>query len=141
MSWKLFLKLYGSFLRKLRNKFYNLTYCSLLQPLVIYNFSEIESTFLALFWDCVANCRWRFGMVSICLIKEGKYDWFLHKGLLFDWLISLLYLQQSVCFSIYSAKTTFLHFLHPFVPKPLRTFVTVMRPKFHCLLRFSTRWT
>ena len=111
-----------------------MTYCSLLQPVVVYNFSEIESTFSVPFGDYVADCWWLRGMVSICLIGKGEYDWFLHEyvGLLLDWLIFLLYLLQSVCCPKYSAKTTnfsilnpFLHFLHPFVLKYFRIFVTV----------------
>ena len=111
-----------------------MTYCSSLQPVVVYNFSEIESTFSVPFGDYVADCWWLRGMVSICLIGKSEYNWFLHEyeGLLLDWLIFLLYLLQSVCCSKYSAKTTnfsilnpFLHFLHPFVLKHFRTFVTV----------------
>ena len=109
-------------------------YRSLLQPVVAYNFSEIESTFSVSFGGYVADCWWLRGMVSIYLIGKGEYDWFLHEyeGLLLDWLIFLLYLLQSVCCSKYSAKTTnfsilnrFLHFLHPFVLKYFRIFVTV----------------
>ena len=124
------------------NKFHNLTYCSSLQPVVVYNLNEIESTFPLPLWDYVANCWWLCGMVSICLIKKGKYDLFFHEGLLLDWLIFPLFLLQSVCCSKYSAKKTnfsilnlFLHFLlHPFVLKHFRIFVTAMRSKFHCLL-------
>ena len=82
---------------------------------------------------------------SICFIRKRKYGWFLHKGLLLDWLISLLYLLQSVCWSEYSTKATnfpilnlFLHFLHSLVFKYFRIFITAMRSKFHCLLKFST---
>ena len=111
-----------------------MTYCSSLQPTVVYNFSEIESTFSVPFGDYVADCWWLRGMVSICLIGKSEYNWFLHEyeGLLLDWLIFLLYLLQPVCCSKYSAKTTnfsilnpFLHFLHPFVLKYFRIFVTV----------------
>ena len=41
--------LYVFFQRKLGNKSHNLSYCSSLQPRVVYNFSEIEITFLASF--------------------------------------------------------------------------------------------
>ena len=111
-----------------------MTYCSLLQPVVVYNFSEIESTFSVSFRDYVANCWWLHGMVSICLIGKGEYDWFFHKykGLLLDWLIFLLYLLQSFCCSKYSAKTInfstlnpFLRLLHPFVLKYFRILVIV----------------
>ena len=118
----------------------NLTICYTsphFNPSFVYNFTEIESTFPVPFWDYVADCLWLRGMVSICLIRKGKYDWFLHEGLLLDWLIFLLYLLQSVCCSKYSAKTTnfsflnlFLHFIHPFVLKHLKNFVTVMQSNF-----------
>ena len=72
----------------------------------------------------------------------------LHKGLLLDLLIFLLYMLQSAYCSKYSAMTTnfyilnvFLRFLHQFVWKHFRIFVTVMRSKFHFLLKFSTRGT
>ena len=131
---KIFSKLYIQFQRKLGNKSHNLPYCFSHQSVVFYNFTEIENTFPVLFWDYVADCLWLRGMVSICLLREGKYDRFLHKGLLLDWLIFLLYLLQFVCCSKYSAKATvflflnlFLHFLHPLVLKHLRIFVTVMQ--------------
>ena len=102
-------------------------------PSFVYNFTEIESTFPVLFWDYVADCLWLRGMVPICLIWKGKYEWFLQGGLLLDWVIFLLYLLQSVCCSKYSAKKTnisflnlFLHLLHLFFLKYLRIFVTVM---------------
>ena len=114
------------------NKSHNLTYCSSLQPVVVYNFSE--STFSVPFGDYVTDYWWLCGMVSICLIGKGEYDWFLreYEGLLLDWIIFLLYLLQSISCSKSSAKTTnfsilnlFLHFLHPFVLKYFRIFVTV----------------
>ena len=56
----------------------------------------------------------------------------MHEYKILDWLISLLYLVQSVCCSKYSAKTTnffilnpFLNFLHPFVLTYFRIFVSV----------------
>ena len=71
----------------------------------------------------------------------------LHEGLLLlHLLIFLLYLLKSVYCSKYSAKITnfsilnvFLRFLHQFAWKHFRIFVTVMRSKFHFLLKFSTR--
>ena len=142
MLWKYFQNCMYSFGEKGGNECHNLIYCSLLQHVVVYSFSEIESNFPVSLWDYVANYWWFRGMVSICLIRNGKYYWFLHKGLLLDWLI---YQLQSVCCSKYSAKTTnfsvlnlFLHFLHPFALKHFRIFVTVMRSKFQCLLKFST---
>ena len=76
-------------------------------------------------------------MVSICLIRKGKYNWFLYKGLLFDWPIFLLYLLQFfVVQNILPRQQIFLflnlfhHFLHLFVHKHLRIFVTVMQSNF-----------
>ena len=43
--------------------------------LFVYNFAEIESTFPVPFCDYVADCLSLRGMVSICLIWKGKYDW------------------------------------------------------------------
>ena len=108
-------------------------YCSSFQSVVVYNFTEFESTFPVLFWDYLADCLWLLDMVSICLMRKGKKDCFLDEGLLLDWLIFLLYLLQFVCCSKYSAKTTnflfwnlFLHFLHPAPLQHLRIFVTVI---------------
>ena len=119
------------------NKSHNLLYCSSLQSVVVYNFTEIESTFPVPLWDYAADCLWLQGMVFICLLRKGKYDWFIHKGLLLDWLIFLLYLPQFFCCSKYSAKTTnflflnlFLNFPDPLVLKHLRIFVTVMQSNF-----------
>ena len=120
----------------------NLTNCHTVLRFNPYLFTislntEIESTFPVPFWDYVADCLWLRGMVSIGLLMKGKYDWFLHKGLLIGWLIFLLYLVQFVCCSKYSAKTTnflflnlFLHFLHPLFLKHLKFFVTVMQSNF-----------
>ena len=136
------------FQRKLGNKSHNLTCCSSIQPIVIYSFSDIRSTLPVLFWDYVTNCWWLCGMVYIFSIRKGKYDWFLLEGLLLDWLLFLLYLQQSVCCLKYSSKTTnfsnlnlFFHFLHPFVLKHFTIFITVMRSKFYCIAKFSMRGT
>ena len=81
----------------------------------VYNFPEIESTFPVPFWNYVADYLCLCAMVSICLIRKGKYDLFLHKGLLLDWLFFLLYLLQSVFSSQYSAKTTNFSFLNLFI--------------------------
>ena len=111
-----------------------MTYCSSPQSGAVHNFGEVESTFSVPFGDCVGNCWWFHGMVSISLIGKGEYDWFLHEyaWLLLGWLIFLLYLLQSVCCQKYSAKTTdfsilnpLLYFLHLFVLKYFRIFVTV----------------
>ena len=48
---KIFSKLYVQFLKKEENKSNNLTYCSSLQLVIVYNFSEIESIFPVPFWD------------------------------------------------------------------------------------------
>ena len=125
------------YFRKLRNKSHNLPYCSSFQSVVVYKSTEIKSTFPVRFWDYVAGCLWLRGIVSICFLRKGNYDCFLHEGLLLDWFIFLLYLLQFACCSKYSPKTTnflflnlFLHFLHPLALKHLRIFVTVMRSNF-----------
>ena len=122
---------------KLGNKSHNLPYCSSVQSVVVYNFTEIKCTFLVPFWDYLADCLWVRGIVSICLIKKGKYDWFMHEWLLLHWLIFLLYLPQfSVAQNILLRKQIFLflnlfiHFLHPLVLNHLRSFVTVKQPNF-----------
>ena len=123
-------------------------YYSSLQSVVVYNFTEIKTTFQVLFWDYVADCLWFLGITSICLTRKAKYDWFLHEGLLLDWLIFLLYLLHFVCCSKYSTNVycsiTFLflnlfaHFLHLFALKYLRFFLTVMQSNFTAFyLKFS----
>ena len=67
---------------------------------VVYSFSEIKSSFLIPFLKLRGRLLMVRGMVSICLIRKDKQDLFLHKGLLFDWFIFLLYLLQSVCCSV-----------------------------------------
>ena len=140
---KIFSKLYVKFQKKLGNKSPNLTYCSSLQPIVVYNFSEIESTFSVPFGNYVADCWWLRGMVSICLIGKGEYGWFFHEylGLLLDWLIFLLYLLQSVCcpksiksISLFSTSVLSWNILEFLL-------LYVMRSTFHYLLMFSTRRT
>ena len=105
---------------------------------------EIESTFPVSFWDYLAECWWLRDMVSICLKRKGKYEWFLHEELLFDLLVFLLYLMQSGCCCKYSAKTTnvsiltlFLHFLYPCIMKNFSISVTVMWSNFS--INLSTR--
>ena len=77
---------------QLGNKSHNMEYCSSLQPEVVYNFSEIKSTFQVPFLKLRGDCWWLRGMVSICLTRKDKYDWFLHEGVPLDWLTVLLYL-------------------------------------------------
>ena len=88
------------------------------------------------FFSAVRRLRGRLLMApwhGFRLLDRGRWI-FLHEyeGLLLDWLIFLLYLLQSVCYSKYSAKTTnfsilnaFLNFLHPFVLPYFGIFVTV----------------
>ena len=126
-----------------------MAYCSSLQPVVVYNFREIESTFSVSFLKLRGRlliAPWH----GFHLFDKEMYIRLipLHEGLLLDLLIFLLYLLQSVCCSKYSAKTTnfsilnvFLCFLHHFVQKHFRIFVTVMRSKFHFLLKFSMMGT
>ena len=76
-------------------------------------------------------------MVSICLIRKGKYDWFLHKGFS---LIGLFFFciccNLSVAQNILPKQKDFLflnlfiHILHPFVLKHLIIFVTVTQSNF-----------
>ena len=117
-----------------------MAYCSSIQPAVVYNFREIESTFSVLFLKLRGRlliAPWHdFHLFD----KEMKIQLIhLQEGLLLDLLIFLL--LQSVFCSKYSAKTTdfsilnvFLRFLHQFVRTHFRIFVTIMRSKFHLLL-------
>ena len=126
-----------------------MTYCSSLRLVIVYNFREIESTFSVPFLKLRGRlliAPWH----GFHLFDKEMYIRLipLHEGLLLDLLIFLLYLLQSVCCSKYSAKTTnfsilnvFLCFLHQFIWKHFRIFFTVMRPKFHFLLKFSARGT
>ena len=126
-----------------------MAYCSSLQPVVVYNFREIESTFSVPFLKLRGRlliAPWH----GFHLFDKEMYIRLipLHEGLLLDLLIFLLYLLQSVCCSKYSAQTTnfsilivFLRFLHQFFRKRFRIFLTVMRSKFHFLLKFSTQET
>ena len=51
-------------------------------------------------FQCCSKIMWPTvllrGMVSICLLMKGKYDWFLQEGLLLDRLIFLLYLLLKI---------------------------------------------
>ena len=89
MLWKYFQNCIYSFRKKLGHKSDSLTYCCLLQPIVLHNFSGIESTIPESSWDYLVDCWWLCGMASICLIRKGKYDWFLYKVFLLDWQIFL----------------------------------------------------
>ena len=142
MLWKYFQNYMYSFRE---NWEINITTCHNVprfNPQLFTNSLQIESTFPVPFWDYVADCLWLCGMVSICLLKKGKYDWFLHKWLLLDWFIFLLHLLQFTCWSKYSPITIILLFLnlfldlqHPLVLKHPRIFVTVMQSNFTaCLL-------
>ena len=74
-------------------------------------------------------------------IDSSTKDFFL-----FGWFF--LYLLQSGCCSKYPANTTnfsilnlFLNFPYPFVMKHFSIFVTVVRSKFHCLVKFYIKRT
>ena len=136
MLWKYFQKYMYSFRE---NWEINLRVCH-----TVAHFSRYLFT-ISLISKVLFQCRseitwptfWLRGMVSICLLRKGKCDWFLHRVLLLDWLIFLLYLLQFVRSSNYSAKTTnflflnlFPHLLHPLVLKHLRIFITVMQSNF-----------
>ena len=117
-----------------------MAYCSSIQPAVVYNFREIESTFSVLFLKLRGRlliAPWHdFHLFD----KEMKIQLIpLKEGLLLD-LLFFPFLQSVFC-SKYSAKTTdfsilnvFLRFLHQFVRTHFRIFVTIMRSKFHLLL-------
>ena len=126
-----------------------MAYCSLLQLVVVYNFREIESNFSVLFLKLRGRlliAPWH----GFHLFDKEMLIWLipLHEGILLHLLIFLLYPLKSVYCSKYSAKITnfsilnvFLRFLHQFAWKHFRIFVTVMRSKFHLLIKFSTRGT
>ena len=145
---KKFSKLYVQFQRKLGNKSQNLPYCSLLESVIVYNITEIESIFPVPFWDYVADCLWLRDMVSIFWWGKVNRSDSSVKDFFLDWFIFLLYLLQFICCSIYSAKTTnflfwnlFLHFLHLLVLKHLRIFVIVIQSNFTAFyLKFSRKF-
>ena len=132
MLWKYFQNCMNSFRESWEINLKYLTYYSSLQPVVVYNFSEIKSTFSVPFGNYVADCWWLLGMVSICLIGKGECSWFLHEyeGLLIDWLIFLLCLLQSVCCSNLKSISSFPTSV---CPEIFRIFVTVP----WCELRFT----
>ena len=137
---KNFSNLYVYFQIKLENKSRYLSYCSSFQPVVVYNFWEIESTFSVQFLKLRGRlliAPWH----GFHLFDKEMYIRLipLHEGLLLDLLIFLLYLLQSVCCSKWSAKTTNFSALNVFLRKHFRIFVTVMKSNFHFLLKFSTR--
>ena len=150
---KMFSNLYVYFQRKLGNKSHNLSCYSSLQPRVVYNFSEIEITFLASF----LTLRWWLrGMVYIYLIRNSKHYWFLLRRTS-PWLVYFSSTSIAIClllkifcqgnkFSMSNVlndneSLMFFSILHQFVRKHFRIFVTVMRSKFNFLLKFSMRGT
>ena len=89
-----FSELYVKFQKKVGDKSYNLTYCSLLQP-TIHNFSETESKFSASFWDYVTG-GWKFrGMVCVCFTRSYVRI-FISMGIFFS--------QQKISFFLISKK-------------------------------------
>ena len=111
-----------------------MAYCSSLQPVVVYNFWEIQSTFSVPFLKLRGPLLIACGMVSICLIRKYKYDWFFSTK---DFFICLFFFY--ICCTL-----SFVHNILPrqqIVWKHFRIFVTVTRSKFHPLLKFSTRGT
>ena len=104
-----------------------MSYCSSLQPVVVYNFWEIESTFSVQFLKLLGRlliAPWH----GFHLFDKEMYIRLipLHEELLLDLLIFLLYLLQSVCCSKYSAKTTHFSILNVFLRKHFRTFVNAI---------------
>ena len=63
---KIFSKINPWYQKNIVNHSCHVTYCSSLQPMVVYNFSKTKSTFLTQFGDYVTNCQTLLGMVSIC---------------------------------------------------------------------------
>ena len=103
----------------MRNKSQNLPCCSSLQSVVVYSFTEIESTFPMLFWDYVADCLWLCDVVSIRLMRKDKQDWFLNEGLLLDSLI-FFFISAAICLllKIFCQDNTF------FILKSVSSFPT-----------------
>ena len=121
--------------------------CSSFQPVVVYDFREIKSTFsvpsLKLGGRLLIAPWHGFHLFD----KEIKMRLIpLHEGFLLDLLI-FLYTCCNLCLlfkiSCWDNKflylTVFLLFLHQFVWKHFRIFVTVMWSKFNFLSKFSTR--
>ena len=130
-------KIYSKIRRKLGIKSHNLLCCSFLQAVAYnlqfhWNRKYIFSAILKLH-DRLFVASW---LVFHLFDRKGN-DWFLPEGFLLDWQTFHLYLLQSVFFSKYSAKKTnifflnqFLYFIHPFILKHFKNFVTVMRSNF-----------
>ena len=121
-----------------------MAYC-FFQLVVVYSFSEIESTFPVLFLklcDRLLIAQWHGFHYLFDTTDSSTKDFSLICLFFFYICCNLSAVQKN------SAKTTnfsilnvFLRFLHQFVRKHFRIFVTVMRSKFHFLLKFSTRGT
>ena len=45
----------------------------------------------------MTGCLWFRGMVSICLIRKDKCDWFLHKWILVPWLAHFSSMSGTIC--------------------------------------------
>ena len=133
---KIFSKLYVKFQKKLGNKSPNLTYCSSLQPIVVYNFSEIESTFSVSLRNYMADCWWLCVMVSICLIGKGVYDWFLHEYVprTSPWLANFSSISATICLlpKIFCQDNKF------FYLKSISSFPTSVCPEIFQNFRYCT---
>ena len=123
----------------MENKSHNLEYCSSHQPVVVYNFRQIENTFSVLLLQL-------HGQLLIALwhgihLFDNEMQIQLSTK---DFLICLFFFYTCCNLSavqnilprqqIFSILNVFLHFLHQFVWKHFRIFVTVMRSKFPFLL-------
>ena len=134
---KIFSKLYVKFQRKLGKKYQNYPYCSSLQSVVVYNFTEIESTFPVPFWDYVADCLWLRDMVSICLMRKDKWTDSSTKdfsliGLVFFYICCNLSVAQNILPRqkiFYSEVCSFISYIQ-LVLQHLGIFVTVMQSNF-----------
>ena len=127
-----------------------MAYYSSLQPVVVYNFREIESTFSVPVLKLHGRLLIALWHGSICLIRKCKYNWFLSRK---DFSLFCLFFFYACCnlsaVAVFCRDNkffclvlnVFLCFLYQFAWKHFRIFVTVMRSKFHFLLKFSTRGT
>ena len=88
------------------------------KALLSFTFTEIKSSFPVPFWDYVADCLWLRGMVSISLIRKGKYEWFLHEGRFLDWLFFSMSAAICLLFKIFCQDNKF------FILKSISSFPT-----------------
>ena len=134
---KIFSKLYLQFQRKLGNKSHNLTYCSMLQPVVVYNFSEIESTFSVQFRDYVANCWWlRHTSHGFHSLDRERWVWLIPPGvgMTSPWSANFSSMSATTCLlpKIFCQCNKF------FYLKSISSFPTSVSPKIFQNFRYCT---